>query len=734
MLEQAYQIGLPYVRTAIADIVADEQLQTIGASLAVLAGSLLVPFRRISAAIVPIITSGLSIVWLLGAMAITGVPLTVLTAIVPVLLIIVGSTEDVHLLAEFYEGQRKGLSLLRAIRRTIRRLALAVGLTFLTSYLGFLAIGANPINLVREFGIVASSGLAINFLLTAMLVPVLLGFIGRRKSAGGTTGASQLYETVSEIITVFILKFRRTVLFASALLLGVLLYLGSSVQVNNDILSYFDRESPIQERVKILRDQLAGLYTLQVIVDGHIDNAFERVRYLEELEKIQRFVAGHPNLDHSTSIADLLALLNSAVNDTGAIELPYEDEVVETLMLCVGADDAAEYLSEDHSKASILVRHGISDSKELTRVLAELEQFLEKSIDQDLETTITGESVLTENAVDYLMAGQLRSLMIIMATIFIVASLMFVTVKAGFVALIVNIYPIAGLFAVMSLAGIPIDSATSMIAALAVGIGVDHTMHFMVRYDMHAKGGNGEVSAVAKTIRDESRPIGTATIALSAGFATLAVSSFPPIFYFGLLSACVMLFSFVSTFVLAPVLLSYIRLNTLWEMLGTRVRYELQHECALFRGMTTSQIRRVILQGCVNQYRDGELIMQAGDSSNEMFVLLDGKVLIQNDVAGSGQSKISVASVGEVFGVAALTCGKPRVATAAAVGNAMVVALNWGRLQRLARFFPRSAYILFRNLAMITGERLATQVIAERTKTQGFPTELSGVAPDTCVN
>ena len=254
------------------------------------------------------------------------------------------------------------------------------------------------------------------------------------------------------------------------------------------------------------------------------------------------------------------------------------------------------------------------------------------------------------------------------------------------------------------------DSATSMIAALAVGIGVDHTMHFMVRYNLHARLQQSELDAVALTVRDEARPIGAATLALSAGFATLALSSFPPILYFGTLSAITMIFSFLATFVLTPVLLSYVRLNTLWEILGTRVRYELQAHCALFSGMSTQQIRRVILQGRTLDFDDGELIMRRGEHGDALYVLLSGSVIVESGGSGGLAEVVKVISTGEVFGIASLTCGRPRVASARASGTTTVLVLDWQRLQRIARFFPRSAYRIFKNLSMITGERLAERI------------------------
>ena len=102
--------------------------------------------------------------------------------------------------------------------------------------------------------------------------------------------------------------------------------------------------------------------------------------------------------------------------------------------------------------------------------------------------------------------------------------------------------------------------------------------------------------------------------------------------------------------------------------------------------------------------------MRQGEAGHDLYILLSGNVEIAT--GDGGTAKVNVASVGDVFGVAALMCGKPRVATAVAVGDAEVLALSWNRLQRLARFFPRSAYLLFKNLSIVTGERLANHVVS----------------------
>ncbi len=151
-LKVAVQIGPPALRQAVSDkILADQQL-ILPAALALLLLILALLLRRPGTALIPLATATMSVLWTLGLMAQSGIPLSVLTAIVPALLVVVGSTEDIHLLAEYYSGRAAGSPPAAALDRMARLMGLAVLLTFLTTAFGFLSIAANPIQMLREFG------------------------------------------------------------------------------------------------------------------------------------------------------------------------------------------------------------------------------------------------------------------------------------------------------------------------------------------------------------------------------------------------------------------------------------------------------------------------------------------------------------------------------------------------------------------------------------------------------
>ena len=182
--DRVFQIGPPAVREAITRRILQDQVTLLPLSVVVLVLALTVAMKRPRYAPVPLVTAGLSVLWTLGLMAALSIPLNLVTAIVPALLIIVGSTEDIHLLTAYQAGIREGRERGEAIGFMASSTGLAVLLTFVTTYLGFLSIALNDIRILQQFGLVASTGLLFNFVITVLLVPIYLRFFGE-SGAGG---------------------------------------------------------------------------------------------------------------------------------------------------------------------------------------------------------------------------------------------------------------------------------------------------------------------------------------------------------------------------------------------------------------------------------------------------------------------------------------------------------------------------------------------------------------------
>ncbi|MCG7920859.1 MAG: MMPL family transporter [Candidatus Thiodiazotropha lotti] len=551
-----FHIGGPSIRAGISEQIRKDQKMILPLALLVLILTLGLMLRHLTAAFIPFLTASLGVIWVLSVMAVLEIPINITTSIIPAILIIAGSTEDIHLISEYQAGLSDGLGALEANHFMAQHMGMAVLLTFITTCLGFLSISLNQIDLLQQFGLVAAIGLTLNFIITVTLVPACLRLITQQgqtvvtlKSAGFDRLALHIFDHISMNPRLFI--------FAVIMIMAFSSFWATKIEINNDTMGYFEASDKTPYHAKMLQNKLSGVHTLSIVVSGEKE-AFLKTHNLLELKKLQGYIEEARQFDKSFSFADYMGVVHGGIDggQSGQTYLPAVDEQISSYMALLGHASAKSFVSLDYSRARILVRHSISSSKQLNQAIENIRSFASNTIDPRLNIEVTGESYLNSQAVDYMADGQLRSLLLMLVFIFIIITLMLINVRVGLVAVMVNIFPITILFGVMGYFHIALDTGTIMVAAIALGIGVDHTMHFIVRYQRLINEGAPHVKSIMQVIRSESVPIVSTAIALAMGFTTLALSSFPPIALFGLLSAMVMLLALIATFVITPLLLS----------------------------------------------------------------------------------------------------------------------------------------------------------------------------------
>ncbi|MGB0722168.1 MAG: MMPL family transporter [Gammaproteobacteria bacterium] len=707
-LDTVVQVGSPLLRQAVNAKMVHDQRWLLPASLGLLLAMLAIIVRRLNGALIPLLTGSMSVVWALGAMALLGVEINVMTSIVPMLLIIIGSTEDIHLLSEYYAARGEGLDRRQAIARMSDRVGMAVLLTFITTALGFLSIATNPIPMLREFGLMAGFGLAANFLITTLLVPAWLGLFGGKAAARTTTGGGDNWIQAAAVrLMAWVLRRRRTLMVGSAVFLVICLIGASQIRVDNDPSSYFEAHDAVSLDRQTLEDRLTGSHTFSIVFDARVEDTFLKVRYLRALVRTQKHLEQTGLFRKTFSFADIMQRINVVMeeDDSGRLYLPEDDAIAREYALFLDPDDVAPYVSKDYSQARIQVRHTIAGSHELSGVMDDIQAFLDENLPRGVDYHITGDEVMTKHAADYMALGQVISLSLVFLVIGVLTATLFVNAQAGLIAVIPNLFPVALLFGVMGWFGLPLDTSTAMVAAIALGICVDDTMHFMVRFHRANRGREHALDALKETVRHEAMPIFSTSIALTAGFALLGLSGFPPVAHFGLLSAMMMLGALASTFLITPLLLSSVRLVSLWDMLDLHLQRRVQENCALFRDMKPWQIKKLILLSEVRRFEPAEPLFHQGEVGDVLYVVLVGNVEIWRSDKGDLRPLLQLGE-GQMFGEMALIRRQPRSASVVALGQTRVLLLRWSDVERIRRIHPRIAARLFLNLASILGDRL----------------------------
>jgi uncharacterized protein len=312
--------------------------------------------------------------------------------------------------------------------------------------------------------------------------------------------------------------------------------------------------------------------------------------------------------------------------------------------------------------------------------------------------------LLTGSASD-IVAGQIKSLTLALAVIFLVMSLMFLSPKVGILAILPNALSVIVFFGAMGWLGVYLNLGTSLIAAIALGIAVDSTVHYMARLNFELKGATDQASALVETLRIVGVPIIYATVALFFGFLTFAFASLVPIQQFGVLTGMTMATALVANLLVLPALLATTKIITVWDLLAVKLGKDPAQTIPFFAGLRPAQARIVVLMGEVKRFAPGETIVRRGDVGDEMYVLIQGAVDVY---AGSSRERgwLTRHGRGEVFGEMGLIRHLERSADVVAAEPVEVLAVDERFLERIQRRYPRIASKVFLNLTRIVSDRL----------------------------
>lgn len=709
---QVFTIGYQHVRQEVAEEIKAEQGDLVPIAVAALLIALFILLRQLLDILIPVMTAGLSILWTLGLMGFFDIPLNVVTSMVPILLIIVGSTEDIHLLAEFRRGQHNGMEKLKAIEQMAKKMGGIIALTFITTYMGFLSVSLSKIEVLWQFGALSATALMINFIITISLIPALLRLAGNWQLDGHSRffKSPDVEPSRARSFYLWLHRFRWFIGFgvlgiSIASIAGMFL-----IKVNHSPIDSLSKDSQVKAHFEFVNDHLSGLESMSIILDSGIQDTFLKVRYLEEINAIQEYMLSNESIRSTTSFNDYLSLLNAAFEELPEPLMPDSDEIISELMIFLKYQHVQAYVSEDFSKARILVRHNISSTHELQQVVDGLREYIDKNLDEGLEGTVTGDSVLTLSATKAMISGQLQSILVLLGIIIVIISMLFLDWKVGLIAAIPNIFPVIVLFGVMGLMDIPLNIGTTMAAAIAIGIAVDDTMHFMLRYNSELKSKKSKYAAMYETLHSEALPVFASSLALISGFLVFSFSSFEPVAQFGLLSAIVMFAALVADFVITPLAISTLRLVTLWDLLSLSLRREVIEKSLLFKDMRPWQIRKFILASSVQHFRKGQKIFNQNDESDSMYMVMRGNVLVRHIGTRDDEEILETILPGDVFGDISMLANLPRSSEATATEQTSLLVLTMDSIHSTTNYHPVISSKLFFNIATHVSQRFSALI------------------------
>ncbi len=712
--ENCFQLGSYRINAELKSSLLEDLLQLGPLSVLILIVTLLLFIRSFSMALVPLLTSMLSLVWALGLMGWFQIPLNILTAMLPSLVIVIGSTEDTHLLVTYFQGLAKQKQPQRrlAVQYMLRHTGIPMMLTILTTVLGFASNLFSDIALIRDFAFSSTIAILANGIITMLLVPVMMTLAGPTKNIFGQgndrkTGLTglfiRLFETGNN-------RYPGAILGLTGLLCLFFVYQAASLFVTNDPLSYFRSDRQLIHDVHTMHRDLSGMKTFFISLESEQDKAFLSPENIDKLVEIQAFLKRQGIFDSSLSMADHLSLINREFHggNEHAYRIPISREQVSQFLMFFHRNDLESYVSFDYRKVNIIVRHNVTDSRTLNRHVEELQKVVNNIAGADMQAFVVGENLMINRAAESLMTAQVKSLLVLLLVIFLLMSLLFTSFKGGFIALIPSLIPIILMFGVMGLLDISLNPGTVMVAVIAIGLAIDGTIHLFTRYNDLCRKTSDNREAVRQTVHLEAVPVVATSLSLSIGFGVLLFSNFTVIAQFGAMAALTMLFSVYANLLITPIIMSRVRLVGLYDILVMRMQQDRLARSPLFRDMTSYQIRKAILISEYVDFHAGDLIIREDSVERSMYLLLEGEV----SIIRQGQL-VTHMSVGDVFGEIGFVRETLRTADVRADTPVQVLRFDFERIRKDLRYFPNIVAKLNFNISRILGERLAEVINRE---------------------
>jgi predicted RND superfamily exporter protein len=531
-------------------------------------------FRSLRGVVLPFLVVVLGTVWCMGFMALLGYSLTIVNIITPPLVLTLGSSYSIHLLNQYYRGARgatpDGLWVVAVVEHVSRTIMIAAA----TTIVGFLSLLVTTIRQTREFALAAGFGIVACALLSLVFLPALLSRLSPprevqvRRVRSGAISRSMLG------LARFVLRRRVAIAVAVGAVAAGFVVSMFQLNTNTDTIGYFPRRDRVVQDMYFLTSKLGGFdeINLTLSAPGGASGYFLRPEVLKEVSGLELALRSLPDITYSMGFTTYLRFANQVL--TGQDAIPSSRGPILLLSRYVrvlsqegtAGSATANLANDDFSQLRLSFRiynartQKFIDEQGLRDLLGRMDRVISAGLPSDIGRELWGTSLQYLTLADLLRRNLVKAMLLSVLLVFSIAAASFRSIRFGLLTIVPLVTGVMLNFVLMALAGIPLDLTTIMVSSVAVGVGVDDAIHFLLHYRSHlSKAGYSGPKALSETMVVTGRPILLTTISIVAGLLVLTVSGFRPIVYFGVLVVFTLSATCASTLIVLPALLSLSR-------------------------------------------------------------------------------------------------------------------------------------------------------------------------------
>ena len=554
---------MPYIRTINAQNIIDEiQLFVLGALL--ITGIIFFFFfRSYRATFITLLVVTIGVTWAFGFIGLFGYEITVLTALIPPLIIVIGVPNAVFLINKYQQEIKLHGQQAKALQRVISKIGNATLMTNITTASGFATFVFVKSQLLREFGILASVNILSIFVLALLIIPILYSFMEPPKKKHLNHLERKWMENVVNWMEKMVREQRITIYITTVIviILGIIgLY---QIRVSGSLIEDMPKTKAFYKDIKFFEKEFGGIMPLEILIDTKKEKGVMKLSTLKRMDKINEVIESFPELSRPVSVVNLVKYSKQAFykGNPKYYQLPTSQEQSYIFEYTKNSDGNSDMLNNfvdstgQYARITTFMKDVGTDK--MNDIQERLQQVVKKEFPEErYNVSFTGKALVFLKGTNYLIGNLVFSLSLAIFLIALFMAWMFRSFKMILISIIPNMLPLLITAGLMGFFGIPIKPSTILVFSIAFGISVDDTIHFLAKYRQELMANNWKIRrSVYAALRETGVSMFYTSIVLFFGFLVFTVSSFGGTIALGGLVSITLLFAMVSNLLLLPSLL-----------------------------------------------------------------------------------------------------------------------------------------------------------------------------------
>ncbi|WP_339695565.1 MMPL family transporter [uncultured Marixanthomonas sp.] len=555
--------GMPYIRTLNSQNIIDEIGMFIGAALLVTSLIFFFFFRSIRATLISMATVIIGVMWSFGILGLLHYEITVLTALIPPLIIVIGIPNCIFLINKYQQEIKQHGNQAKSLQRVISKVGNATLMTNVTTASGFATFILTNSKLLSEFGTVASINIIVIFLLSLFIIPIMYSYMAIPKYKHLKHLNKQWISKFVKWMERMVKEHRIAIFIISIITLCVSIIGIYTIKISGSLIEDMPKNAEFFKDIRFFEEEYEGIMPLEILVDTKRKKGVMKLATLKRMDELQEYIEEIPEFSKPLSVVELVKYSKQAYynNNPEYYQLPNSQE--RTFILSQAKSSAGKtnllesYVDSTGQFARITTFIKDTETERYERIEEDLKTKIDKIFPPErYNVTLTGKALVFQKGTKYLVHNLIISLSLAILLIAIFMAWMFRSFKMILVSLLPNLLPLIITAGLMGFLGVAIKPSTILVFSIAFGISVDDTIHFLAKYRQELMANNWKIKkSVYAALRETGVSMFYTSIVLFFGFSVFTISSFGGTVALGALVSITLVFAMLANLLLLPALL-----------------------------------------------------------------------------------------------------------------------------------------------------------------------------------